>query len=97
MDDFDKLIKTEFTQDEIDSAIKLMESFSDKSEQLTLLTEEQRVSLLKASGKLSRPDRTETNHRRPSAAACRPVCSTDNCSCFHAFIVPSVVLSTISS
>ncbi len=57
-------IKTEFTQDEINDAIKVLKSFADKSEQLTLLTEEQRVDMLKASGLLSRPSREEIKKRQ---------------------------------
>ncbi|MGK0367059.1 MAG: NAD(P)-dependent dehydrogenase (short-subunit alcohol dehydrogenase family) [Thermoproteota archaeon] len=57
-------IKTDFSQDEINNAIVLLKSFSEKSEQLTLLTEEQRVVMLKASGIISRPGREETRKRQ---------------------------------
>ncbi|MCO4756351.1 MAG: SDR family oxidoreductase, partial [Bacteriovoracaceae bacterium] len=60
----DDLIKTNFTEEEISNALKVLESFSEKSEQLTLLSEEQRVAMLRASGKLSRPDREEIKKRQ---------------------------------
>ncbi len=41
-----------------------MESFSEKSEQLALLSKEQRMAILKASGKLSRPDRNDIRKRQ---------------------------------
>jgi NAD(P)-dependent dehydrogenase (short-subunit alcohol dehydrogenase family) len=57
-------ITTNFTESEIQKAIKLLKSFAENSQQLTLLNEEQRVDLLKASGKLSRPNRTEIKKRQ---------------------------------
>jgi len=64
MEDKENIIKTDFTQEEIENAISVLKSFADKSEQLTLLTETQRVEMLKASGKLSRPDREEILKRQ---------------------------------
>jgi len=64
MENIRKKIETEFTQEEIDNAIKVLKSFAEKSEQLTLLTEEQRVEMLKSSGLLSRPNREEIKKRQ---------------------------------
>ncbi|MBT3981172.1 MAG: SDR family oxidoreductase [Bacteriovoracaceae bacterium] len=64
MDNTDDLIKTEFSEQELENALKVLKSFSENSEQLTVLSEEQRVDLLKASGKLSRPDREEIRKRQ---------------------------------
>lgn len=67
----DNTIKTDFSQDELDNAIKILESFSLNSEQLTLLTEKQRVTMLKAAGQLSRPDRTEIKKRQKDVKGLR--------------------------
>lgn len=48
----------------IKECIALLEHLVQNSEQLTDLTEEQRVALLKAAGQLSRPDKTEVLKRR---------------------------------
>ena len=64
MDDDKDLIKSDFSEADIENAIKILESFSEKSEQLTLLTEEQRVKLLKHSGLISRPNREEIRKRQ---------------------------------
>lgn len=58
------MITTEYTSKDIESAITLLQSFVERSEQLTLLSEEQRVALLKAAGELSRPSREETRKRQ---------------------------------
>jgi len=58
-----ELIQTDLTQDEINNSIKILKNFADKTELLALLTEEQRVGILKAAGKLSRPDRYEIRKR----------------------------------
>lgn len=50
--------------DKIDECIALLEHFVQNSEQLTDLTGEKRVALLKAAGQLSRPDKTEILKRR---------------------------------
>jgi NAD(P)-dependent dehydrogenase (short-subunit alcohol dehydrogenase family) len=60
----DDLITTEFSSQEIETALKVLKSFAEKSEQLTLLTHEQRVSMFKAAGTISRPDREETKKRQ---------------------------------
>lgn len=58
------LIKTDFTSEEIETALKVLLSFAEKSEQLTLLTHEQRVAMFKAAGTISRPDREEAKKRQ---------------------------------
>jgi len=64
MSDKTNLIKTEFTPEEIENCLKVMQSFAQKSEQLTLLSEEQRVSMLKSSGIISRPSKEEIKKRQ---------------------------------
>ncbi len=56
--------ETEFSPSEIENCLKVLQSFAEKSEQLTLLSEEQRVMLLKASGKISRPSKDEIRKRQ---------------------------------
>ena len=57
-------IDTEFTNEEIETCLKVLKSFADKSEQLTLLSHEQRVAMFKAAGTISRPDREEAKKRQ---------------------------------
>lgn len=57
-------ITTDFSPEEIDTCLKVLQSFAKKSEQLTLLTHEQRVTMFKASGAISRPDREEAKKRQ---------------------------------
>jgi NAD(P)-dependent dehydrogenase (short-subunit alcohol dehydrogenase family) len=64
MNENNDLISTEFTTEEIDTCLKVLQSFAEKSEQLTLLTHEQRVAMFKASGAISRPDREEAKKRQ---------------------------------
>jgi len=56
-------IATEFTAEEIETCLKVLQSFSLKTEQLTILTHEQRIAMFKAAGTISRPDREETKKR----------------------------------
>lgn len=63
MNDNDDLIKTDFSPEEIETALKVLKSFAERSEQLTLLTHEQRVTMFKAAGFISRPDREEARKR----------------------------------
>jgi len=56
-------ITTEFTSKEIETCLKVLQSFSLKTEQITLLTHEQRIAMFKAAGTISRPDREETKKR----------------------------------
>ncbi|MDP8212619.1 MAG: SDR family oxidoreductase [Candidatus Zapsychrus exili] len=51
------------SEKEVEDAILLLNSFVDNSEQLALLSHEQRIELLTAAGKLSRPDKIETRKR----------------------------------
>lgn len=53
----------ECSPDELELCIHVLQSFAQKSEQLTLLSNEQRISLLKACGAISRPDREEAKKR----------------------------------
>ncbi len=57
-------ITTNFTLDEIQTCLNVLNSFASKSEQLTLLTHDQRIALFKATGTISRPDREETKKRQ---------------------------------
>ena len=59
----DNKIETEFNSDEIQLALKVITSFSEKTEQLMFLTPDQRVELYKACGMISRPDRKEAKKR----------------------------------
>lgn len=63
MNENNDLITTDFSQEEIETALKVLTSFAEKSEQLTLLTHEQRVAMFKAAGFISRPDREEAKKR----------------------------------
>lgn len=53
-----------YTQKEIAHLISMLENLVDHSEQLAYLPEKQRVALLTAAGKLSRPARNDINKRR---------------------------------
>ena len=64
MNENDDLISTEFTTEEIETCLKVLQSFAIKSEQLTLLTHEQRLVMFKATGTISRPDREEAKKRQ---------------------------------
>lgn len=57
-------IKSSFSPEEIETCLKVLASFADKTEQLTLLTHEQRISMFKAAGTISRPDREEARKRQ---------------------------------
>lgn len=64
MNENNDLIRLECTPEELEICLKVLKSFADKSEQLTLLTHEQRISMFKAAGSISRPDREETKKRQ---------------------------------
>ncbi|MFL5784089.1 MAG: SDR family NAD(P)-dependent oxidoreductase [Bacteriovoracaceae bacterium] len=64
MSDNNDFITTDFTSEEIETALKVLQSFATKSEQLTLLTHEQRLAMFKAAGTISRPDREEVRKRQ---------------------------------
>src|SRR3989339_467679 len=55
--------EAKYSDDEIQKAILLLNEFVDNSEYLASLTNEQRVALLTAAGKLSRPDKIEARKR----------------------------------
>lgn len=48
---------------EVDKAISLLEYLLENGDQLTQLTEEQRIKLMRAAGQISRPDRAERKKR----------------------------------
>ncbi len=53
-----------YSDDDIQRCINILQSIVDQSEQLAKLPEEQRVALLKVAGRLSRPDRDEFRKRK---------------------------------
>ncbi len=55
--------QTEFSKQDIETCLKVLQSFAEKSEQLTLLSHEERIAMFKAAGTISRPDREETRKR----------------------------------
>ena len=55
--------EAKYSDDEIQKAILLLNEFVDNSEYLASLTNEQRIALLTAAGKLSRPDKIEARKR----------------------------------
>ncbi len=50
-------------KEEIDSAISLLEFLRDNGDEITQLSAEQRIALMKAAGQLSRPDKKEIKKR----------------------------------
>jgi NAD(P)-dependent dehydrogenase (short-subunit alcohol dehydrogenase family) len=64
-------IQFECTPDEVETCLKVLQSFAAKSEQLALLSHEQRVSMFKAAGSISRPDREETKKRQKDVKTLR--------------------------
>lgn len=57
-------IQLHVSKQDVDTALKVLDSFSKQSEQLTLLSETERVSFLKNCGIISRPDRKEIKKRQ---------------------------------
>ncbi len=55
---------TSFNAEDIETCLKVLNSFAQNSEQLTLLTEEQRVQMLTSAGQISRPNREEIRKRQ---------------------------------
>ena len=51
------------SQEELDKCISILEYLLENGDQLTLLSEEKRVALMKAAGQLSRPDRAQIKKR----------------------------------
>ncbi|MCM2350579.1 MAG: SDR family oxidoreductase [Bacteriovoracaceae bacterium] len=64
MNENNDLIAFDCSTDEIETCLKVLQSFASKSEQLTLLTHEQRLAMFKAAGTISRPDREEVKKRQ---------------------------------
>ena len=64
MEQNNKNMDTQFSKQQIDDLINMLTSIADNSEQLVYLNDEQRVSLLKASGRLSRPNKDEIRKRK---------------------------------
>jgi NAD(P)-dependent dehydrogenase (short-subunit alcohol dehydrogenase family) len=64
MNDNNSPITLECSISDIETCLKVLESFANKSEQLTLLTHEQRLAMFKSAGIISRPDREETKKRQ---------------------------------
>lgn len=58
------LIAPKFTAEELEICLKVLHNFAENSEQLALLTHDQRVSMFKATGTISRPDRAEAKKRQ---------------------------------
>ncbi len=58
------LFHTEFSKTDIETCLKVLQSFAEKSEQLTLLSHEERIAMFKAAGAISRPDREEAKKRQ---------------------------------
>ncbi len=64
MDKNNKGISPKYSAEEIASCVALLEDFSENIELLLELSEEQRISLMQAAGRLSRPNREETKKRK---------------------------------
>lgn len=56
-------IEFEYSPEEVQTFLKVLQSFSNKSEQLALLSNEDRIAVFKACGSISRPDREEARKR----------------------------------
>lgn len=63
MDKDNQKEKVNINFEEIENAISLLNKFIEDSDQLAALSHEQRIALLTAAGKLSRPDRVEARKR----------------------------------
>jgi NAD(P)-dependent dehydrogenase (short-subunit alcohol dehydrogenase family) len=55
--------KKQLTQQELDQCISVLEHLLENGDQLTILSEEKRIALMKAAGQISRPDRAEIKKR----------------------------------
>jgi NAD(P)-dependent dehydrogenase (short-subunit alcohol dehydrogenase family) len=58
------ILTTQFTAAEFETCLAVLNSLASKSEQLTLLSHEQRLALFKSAGTISRPDREEAKKRQ---------------------------------
>ncbi|HOW35360.1 MAG TPA: SDR family oxidoreductase [Candidatus Omnitrophota bacterium] len=63
MNETEKLLELKYSDEQIQECIALLQSFVENSEQLAHLTKEQRIALINAAGRLSRPDRNEIRKR----------------------------------
>ncbi|MFA5060042.1 MAG: SDR family oxidoreductase [Candidatus Omnitrophota bacterium] len=59
-----KTLEPKFSEQEMDDCIALLNAFIEDSEQLFLISKEQRIALVTAAGKLSRPDKLEIIKRQ---------------------------------
>jgi NAD(P)-dependent dehydrogenase (short-subunit alcohol dehydrogenase family)/predicted Zn-ribbon and HTH transcriptional regulator len=59
-----KTTESKYSAEQIQSCIALLEDLVKNSEQLALLSEEQRIALLTLAGRMSRPEREEIRKRR---------------------------------
>ncbi|MFA6378301.1 MAG: SDR family oxidoreductase, partial [Candidatus Omnitrophota bacterium] len=57
-------ISTKYSQEEMQKCVSVLESFIEDSAQLAHLSEEDRIALMKAAGRLSRPHRDEIAKRK---------------------------------
>jgi len=57
------LFQSEFSKEDITTCLKVLQRFAEQSEQLTLLSQEDRIAMYKAAGTISRPDRKEAKKR----------------------------------
>lgn len=64
MDKLNKNSPAKYSVEDIKDCISLLDYLTKNSDQLLLLSEEQRISLMTAAGQLSRPDRYEIRKRR---------------------------------
>lgn len=67
MEHFNEAVKTEVSHEDIEKCITILEQLSENTTQVFELPEEKRVALLKAAGKLSRPNRDEFIKRKKDA------------------------------
>ena len=63
--------KKQINADEIENCISILEHLLQNGDQLANLNNDQRIKLIKAAGKISRPDRAELKKRNKSVNAQR--------------------------
>jgi len=71
MDKENKRIEKLYSDDEVQIALNVLKCFSENTEQLTLLCEDERVSMLRSCGKISRPNRDEIRKRQKDVKGLR--------------------------
>lgn len=69
MNNIRRISEQKYSRQEIDSCIQLLEGLLEDQEQLAYLSKEQKVSLLSASGRISRPDKIDIEIRRRNRIA----------------------------